>query len=823
VGTSERAAVSEVGDWATRNPGIYLVLGLAFVTASALMLEVLDTRLLSVLAWYHLTFLAISVAMLGMAAGAVLVFAGGPWWSPERVTRWLPGLGAALAITLTLSHFANLTIPFPVVHDLWASEMVPIGIATLVLTLPFVFSGVVVTLVLTRTRGRIGVLYGADLLGAAAGCLLIIGLLNLTDITSTALVTAGVAAMGGWCFARHRGARGLGMIALALVLFGSAGMNTRSGQPLGVLYPKNRGLWLAQHDLDFSVWNSHSYIVVRKPQTTVPFLWGGGPHPPQTPVQIAWAAIDGDAGTPFTKWDGRIESLDWIPFDVTALPYQIRHGRAGVIGVGGGRDVLSAIWAGSSSVTGVEINTSFVKALNGPYRAFTGIVDHPGVRIVNDEARSYLSRSGDHFDTLQMSLIDTWAATGAGAFTLTENGLYTREGWRVFLHALAPTGVFSVSRWYEPNAFSETNRLLSLGVASLIDLGVDDPARHLVLATSGHIATLMISPSPFTAADGAALQAAADRYGFSLRISPWHEADDESFRRIAHATTIPALLLATANPDLDFSPPSDARPFFFNILKPAAFWHPMSQNVGVVMSGNLLATSTLFVLLAVVIVLIAAIVGWPLVMMGRPAMLPGMFGAGLSYFVCIGVGFMCVQIPLLQRFSVYLGHPTYTFSIVLFTMILAAGIGSVLSDRFDLRRPFTLMRFVPAAIAVLLCLYVIVLPPALRATLSFGLAGRTFVTIAFVAPVAIALGCCFPIGMRLVRGHSEGVTAWMWGVNGAAGVLASIAAVMISMWLGIEMNLLLASALYAALYFPMRRLLPPLPVMRTSSLPGWRR
>src|ERR1017187_4981492 len=167
------------------------------------MLEGLDTRLLSVLAWYHLTFLAISVAMLGMAAGAVLVFAGGAIWSPERVMAWLPRVGIAFAVVLALSHIANLTIPFPMVHDTSVSEFVSIAVATLVLTLPFVVSGVVVTLVLTRTNAPIGTLYGADLLGAAMGCLVIIALLNTTDITSTALATAGVAAIGAWCFARH--------------------------------------------------------------------------------------------------------------------------------------------------------------------------------------------------------------------------------------------------------------------------------------------------------------------------------------------------------------------------------------------------------------------------------------------------------------------------------------------------------------------------------------------------------------------------------------------------------------------------------------------
>lgn len=790
---------------APRHSATWLVAGLFLTTLSTLMLEVLDTRLLSVLAWYHLTFLAISVAMLGMAAGAVLVFAGGGFWSPERVTRWLPRVGIAFALVLALSHIANLTIPFPLVHDTSVTEIASIGIATLVLTLPFTVSGVVVTLVLTRTNAPIGALYGADLLGAALGCLVIIGLLDTTDITSTALATAAVAAGGAWCFARHGRRRGAGALVLGLVLGSAAAANTVSGHPLGVLYPKNRGLWLARNDLDFAVWNAHSYVVIRKPQQGPPFLWGGGRDAPKTPVSIAWAAIDGDAGTPFTRWDGNPASLDWVSWDVTSLPYQLRRGRAGIIGAGGGRDLLTAIWAGSSSITGIEINASLVRALRGPYRQFTWIVDHPGVRLVNDEARSYLTRTPDKFDTLQMSLIDTWAATGAGAFTLTENGLYTREGWQVFLHALTPTGVFSVSRWFEPHAISETTRLLSLGVAALIDLGVQTPSRHLVLATSDHIATLIVSRLPFTEADGSRLRAIVDQRGFALRVSPWAEVEDATLRRIAGSSSLAELADATRHPDLDFTPPTDARPFFFNMLKPSGFWHRESLPIDGVMSGNLLATSTLLVLLVVIAVLIVVIIGWPLALVGRPALPAGVFGAALAYFAIIGFGFMFIQIPLLQRFSVYLGHPTYTFSVILFLMILAAGLGSVSSDRVDPARHRSILAL-PLAIALAVLVEALLMPPAVGRTAAWGLGGRTLVVAAFVAPLAFAIGLCFPIGMRLVRGHSEQVTAWMWGVNGACGVLASIVAVMVSMWLGIQANLLIAAGLYGLLAWPMRRL-----------------
>jgi len=218
-----------------RGSAAWLAAGLFFVTLATLMLEVLDTRLLSVLTWYHLSFLAVSVAMLGMAAGAVLVFVSGAWLPPERAARMLPAAALALAVSLPVSHVANLVIPFPVVRGGSASEVAALAISTMVLTIPFVVSGIAVTIALTRTPERVGVLYGADLLGAAAGCLAIIWVLELTDITSTALVTAAAAALGAWCFARYNRLRGRGSLALAAALVACAALNARAEHPLGVI------------------------------------------------------------------------------------------------------------------------------------------------------------------------------------------------------------------------------------------------------------------------------------------------------------------------------------------------------------------------------------------------------------------------------------------------------------------------------------------------------------------------------------------------------------------------------------------------------------
>lgn len=769
------------------------------------MLEVLDTRLLSVLAWYHLSFLAVSVAMLGMAAGAVLVFVGGDLFAPERAARVLPAAATSFALALPISHVANLVIPFPSIRGGSPGELAALAIATLVLTIPFVLSGVVVTLALTRTRAPIGVLYGADLIGAAVGCLTIILLLQQTDITSTALASGAAAAIGAVCFARYGSRRSGPAVRLALLLAVAAAANAMAERPLGVIYPKSRNLWADDQAIDHSAWNAHSNVTVRVPGDGRAFFWGPAANTPDVRVTHALAVIDGEAGTVITKWDGNPSSLDWVQYDVTSLPYRLRRGDVGVIGVGGGRDVLTAIWAGNPRITGIEINSVLVSALEGRYRDFAQIAGRPGVTLVHDEARSYLTRVRERFDVLQMSLIDTWAATGAGAFTLTENGLYTRDAWQVFLRALTPTGVFSVSRWYDPQAVSETTRLLSLGVASLLDLGVAEPRRHLILVTRERIATLLTTRAPFTDEDASTIQRLAAEFGFQVQVAPWARGRDDRLRRIASATSHPVLEESTRDPYFDFTAPTDRRPFFFNMLKPRGVFLAQRSRSSEVISGNLTATNTLLALALVAATLVLAIIAWPLSVTGRPDLPPRVFAGALAYFAIIGLGFMLIQIPFLQRFSVYLGHPTYTFSIILFLMILAAGLGSLASERIDVERSSRLARL-PIGIGLAVLVETLLLQPAIDTTVGWGLPGRTIVVTLFVAPLAFALGFCFPIGLRLLGRHSDRVTAWMWGVNGACGVMASILAVMGSMWLGIHVNLWIAAGLYTMLVVPMRAL-----------------
>ena len=798
----------------------WLYAGLFLLTLSTLLLETLDARLLSVLTWYHLSFLAVSLAMLGMAAGAVFVFRRPGQFSAERAPAELARVTVWFACAVPVSHVLNLTVPFLPIATGSVMEILSIAVSTAALAVPFALSGVAVTVALTRCGGPIGRLYAWDLAGAATGCALVVPLLDRTNVSSAVLTAGAIAAVAASCFGRYAGRRhGLARV-VAIVLGAAAGANAvlPASAALQIIYPKNRQLWVTNSLNDVTRWNSHSYVLVQRPADERSFMWGPGRGAERFRSRIAWLAIDGEAGTPITEWNGDPVVLDWVSYDVTAVPYTIRKGGdVAVIGVGGGRDVLSAIWGGSRSILGIDVNGIMIELLQGSHRTFAGIADRPDVTLVHDDGRARLTRSSQRFDVIQMSLVDTWAATGAGAFTLSENGLYTLDAWRVFLSRLSQGGVLSVSRWFNPDNTSETSRLIGLGVASLLDRGVERPGDQLVLLVSGRVATLMVSSAPFTTTDRDRLDALADERGFEIAVAPWRPAADNLLGRISRSRTVDELRAATADPLYDYSPPTDRRPYYFNMLRPRALfdWAQLSRYGA--LGGNLQATLLLLTLMAICTLFVLAIIVWPLAASGRPPMPWAEFTVSMAYFAAIGFGYMLIQIGLLQRFSVYIGHPTYTLAIVLFAMLLFTGAGSFLSSRVSVapgRRAF----WVPIGIAAALAVTATALPRTLAATVTAGLAMRTLTVIAFAGPLAMLLGMCFPIGVRLIeepatRGQSHVVSgdrpqvlAWAWGVNGAFSVLGSIVAVAISMWIEIDANFWIAGVIYLSLVLPMRTL-----------------
>jgi len=794
--------------------------GVFLLCMSVLMIQIVQTRILSVVSLYFMAFFSISMAMLGLTAGALYVFYRLDHVNPGNVNAFLSRISTAFALCIAGCFALELATPLPSLA--WATYVVLWFKAIVLLAAPFAIGGVAVSLALTRSGLPIGIVYGVDLLGAATGCLASLALLTWMDAPSAMFMIAALAALAAWCFGRaasepvstgHVLNRRIFAIPgfLAVYLAAIAGLNSLTDyglQPIVVKFDKLDPL----SSIDYIKWNSFSRIAASIPSLSIPFLWGPSPMAPRNVVlEQRELTIDGMAGTFMPKYSDEPGRMDFLRYDVTNLAYYARHsGRSAVIGVGGGRDMLSAYQFGFRDITGVELNPIFVDLLTDPakLRAFAGIANLSGMRFVVDDGRSWFARTREKFDVIQMSMVDTWAATGAGAFSLSENGLYTVEGWKTFLSALNPAGLLTVSRWHSTVSTVELGRAISLAVAALMELGVDRPSEHIFVAGIHNLATAIVSREPLSQLDLQILHDTADKLRFTVLASPDQPARNPVLADILSAQNLQDLNTRTVGQFLDLSPPTDSRPFFFNQLRFTSLsdilfalrqWQGGAKvDSGSVWNGNLVAVGTLFLVIFLSAVVVAYVIVLPTQSAVRQVERRLAF-IGSGYFLLIGLGFMFAEISLIQRISVFLGHPVYALSIGLFSIILSTGLGSLLSERLAPTRAghFVLWLGLLAAYLLLLPQW---LPDVLHSSLAAtSLPWRALASVAVIFPAGLLMGFGFPTGMRLVIRHDARLTPWLWGVNGASGVLAAGLAVACSIGFSVDVTIRIGGVCYALL------------------------
>ncbi|MBZ0272282.1 hypothetical protein K8I61_09600 [bacterium] len=810
----------------TRRDAILLYPGLALVTAGTLALEIVQTRILSVASWYHLAFFVISVAMFGMTLGALWVFARPERFVPERARAECARLSVLAGAAAMIAYLDQIVLAPEMVMS--ASSVVVFARLALTVSIPFVISGAAVTALLTRAGAPIGRAYGADLIGAAAGSALVIPMLSRIDGPGAVFACAAVIAAGGFLLAILARRGRTAFAAMAVVVLGAAGAYGNAKTVYGLDPIIVKGQAEKRHRVAYEKWNTFSRVIAYNTWNEAPknTMWAASARTPAEPVDFVMMNIDGLAGTTVYNMANDPANVDFLRYDATAIAYAVRHGKVAVLGVGGGKDIMTALVFGNNDVLGVELNPALVGALRGPYRAFAGLADDPRVRLVVGDARADMARRSETFDIIQASLIDTWAATGAGAFTLSENAIYTRQAWRVFLDRLAPGGIFTVSRWYAAESVDETARLISLASAALFDRGVSRPAEHLMLAAHGQVATLLASNEPFSATDIASFRAHVSAMEFETVFAPGTPPENPVLADILAAPDADALWDYGAAAPLDLTPPSDDRPFFFNLLRlthPRRIVSYLGRPSGVV-AGNLIATLVLLTIVAVTLLLALATAIAPEFVRPPRAGRPGF--ASLAYFALVGLSFMLAEIAMLQRLSVFLGHPVYALAVVLFSLILFTGAGSLLSERFAVERPGRFGRFA-LLIAAVLAATALLLPPLTYLAEGAPTPLRILLSVLLLAPAGLLMGQAFPAGMRVAariaaqkaadagesatsddgatRADADALprafdpTPWLFGMNGAAGVFGSTLAVVIGMTWGIRVTLLAAAAGYLLL------------------------
>ncbi len=743
---------------------------IALVSAAALLLELALSRLFSVLLFYHFAFLAISIALLGLGAGGVFAYLAKDWLS-RRPTASL-GFALCLINAAVILVSLEIVLHVPVSFDLSPGNFGRLTVVYLVSAISFFFTGLIFSLVFARETGRVTQLYTADLAGGAAGCLSVVPLLNIIGGPNTILFAALLMALAAALWAGRRAAL---VAAAVLVLLIAANFR---GRLIDVVYA--HGALRDKTWVEFSRWNALSRIEVDNQ---------GGARA---------VTIDADASTYLMNVDPRefatSSQRDNFMNSPPALASVLRpHGSFAIIGPGGGVDVLRALGNGSPSVTGIEINPIIADTImRGRYADYTyHLYERPDVHIYVNDGRSWIRGSRDQFDVVQMTLVDTWASTAAGAFSLSENNLYTVEAFREYFEHLKPDGMLVITRW-EFKRPREALRVVSLAMEALHRMGVADTRRNFILVSEGELnedgrpVAVLAKKSAFTVEEEAAVLA--------------HVASGHKLKAL-YVPSLPtrsafADLIAGNDPwafaahyDFNVAPVSDNAPFFFFTVRAGdlvrnTLAHGMDWriNLGVAVLGMLLIISAA----AVVFFLIVPLALSRRARAARPAR--------LLYFVAVGLGYILVEIAFIQRFVLFLGHPVYAMTVVVFLMLLSSGAGSMMSRRW-IADPMRVTRPLLLIAAALLA-YVAILPLILGSLVGLPFMLKLVISGILLVPPGFVMGMPFPSGLRALSGSGESAVEWAWAMNAASSVLGSVLAMVIAIQAGLNVVLACGAVAY---------------------------
>ena len=846
---------------------------LAVISSSVLLLELTLTRIFSIILWYDYAFMAISVAFFGLGIGSLVTHIAKNQLRTETVPIYL--LKSSLAFAISIGVFLIVTgylIP-PSIDFLY--------IFYLVSSLPFFFAGIAIALIFYSRPRDISRLYFLDLMGSAAGAIFLdpllrgfgaeytlvfvsllisvacvigmfilygsdtviskvrrfiimtVGRIARTRYSSSMeqVLNQGNAVMGQGQF-RTQIIRLL-LVSLGVVVISSMILTLSSSHAdlISIKPGDRKGLHYQLSDPQhfehlFTEWNSFSRIdVTRQLQNTdqSEILHSSGRS-----RAIAAIAIDADADTPVIRWNGTTQDLEWIKHYMDFLPYEISETNSTlVIGSGGGEDVLTSLAGGSKNVTAVEINPLIIEAAKGFGRLAGNLYDRDQVELVIDEGRRYLSGTDAIFDLIMIKLVDSWAAQLAGGYALSENYLYTVEALEQYLeHLDKDRGMLVMIRWN-----IELPRLIPLIYESLHGNGPtigpdggnreimdkiviieNKPSLYFLPSGEGSIypVLVMIKKSSFTAEELQIVkQRVAERAARTILLptdnvqtkfekaltDSMASAGSPNFQEISGFSSLP--------------PPTDDSPFFFARER---------------------VPSQLLVLLFTVLIL-SALLFAILIYYSKfnrmdivPVLLSNKYY--LIFATCIGFGFMFFEITLIQKFLLILGTPVLALTVILFSILLATGIGSYISGKLFKTRPDkAILISIPSLVTITIAYYFL-LNAVIYDSMVLPVYERIAFSIIFLTPLGFLMGFQFPSIIRLSTGYKRNpgaiqnqirsnskftdsdftwsevsenrdhIVTLIWGVNIIASVIGSVVAVISSMVVGINNTLLIGAGFY---------------------------
>ncbi len=765
-----------------------MLAAISLTSFSALLLELALTRLFSVVLFYHFAFLAISVALLGLGAGGVFAYLRREWLARFETGRLASCLATVNAGAIFLALLVVLHVPVSLEISGW--NFLRLTAIYLSSAVPFFFVGLIFSVVFAREARHVTRLYGADLLGGAVACLAVVPLLNWIGGPNAILFAAFTSGVAALVWKRRFGWQGVMAVLPLLLIFVNL-----SGRLFDVVYAK--GVFRDKSMVEFAKWNAISRVEVDNQR-------GGAKA----------IVIDADANTYIMNadlrqpWRGSVWEKNLMSAPPALANVLRPRGDFAIIGPGGGVDVLRALANGSPNVTGIEINPIIADTvMRDRYADYSyHLYQRPDVHIHVTDGRSFIRNSRAQYDVIQMTLVDTWASTAAGAFALSENSLYTADAFEEYFQHLKPDGMIAITRWefHQPR---EALRVVSVAMEALHHLGVANPARHFIVVSEGQLnadgipVVVLAKKSPFSANEEAAVVAHLEG----------HEKLEPLYLPSAPGANPFSALIARNDPwafgreyAYNVAPVSDNAPFFFFTLKIGQVLGNEGLREGIDWKVNL-GVAVLGMVLLISLAAVALFLILPMIFgTGGPAASSGRW-VQLLYFVAVGLGYILVEIAFIQRFVLFLGHPTYALTVVIFLLLLSSGAGSLVSRRW---LPEPARVWLPLLLlAGVIGLHVLILPGLLNALVGLPFVAKLAVSGLLLIPLGVAMGMPFPTGLRalariraadsLVQTQSAGnAVEWAWAMNAASSVLGSVLAMVIAIEWGLNFTLACGAVAY---------------------------
>ena len=744
-----------------------LFAGIFLTALEGLVLEIAITRIFSAAIWYHFAFVAVSVALVGLGSSGLLVH--------YRLKKIKQNWASDLTIASSIGICIIIPITLFIMHSL-ASEVTYLPIFMFLFAIPFFFVGVVISAAFSAFSHIAGRLYASDLIGASIGAISVVLFLSLIGGEGTTLLVGIIAAVSAIIFSttiksKKKILLSCGFLAFAVVLLVASFYTTIFSIQTDPTANKDLPIFLRENpgsEIVSTKWNSFSRIDVVEGISGDCIPSSDPRNPSQCAEEglVAKIFIDGGAGTNIISWDGNPESRQGLTSWLQYIPFTLKEDpKVLIIGSGGGRDVIAAIASGSTQVTTVEINPIIYETVRGYGMRAGNLYDHQYVNSNVNEGRSFISSSTEKFDIIYIPFVDTWASVSSGGLGVSENFLYTVEGFQEYYDHLEEGGKIVAVRW-----LIDSPRFVTTFTQLLENNGVprDEVYRHLVSVSSEStsqdpsVTMSILSKSPFTESEISFLDDSFRRNGYKpilipdkVMLEPYQLLLKEGMAISEFSETFPTKV----------HPVTDDSPFFLSFEKPIP---------------KILET-----LLYISIVIAGAFLVLPFLWLRKDSeKSPDLRVSGIViYFAALGMGFILIELALLQKLILLLGNPTMTFAILLFTMLLSSGLGSLTSSRFMEIRVHNLV-FVIAGIVGIGIFYAIFIPEIIQFVIAEEFVLKVGVSIAVLAPLGFLMGMPLPTGMRVLKNHLPSYIPWMWAINGAFSVLGAVLTVVVGILYG---------------------------------------